>query len=178
MTEIFKDIKGWEDYYQVSNFGRVKSKVRAVMHWRGGIRILNEKFLEPAKDGNGYPFVGLFLNKKRRFFKLHQLIARAFIPNPENKPHINHKNGIKDDYRIENLEWCTVAENHQHAFATKIRKGKRIAKIQSRYQNVCWNKQSKKWHVQFKRNCKNYFIGAFNNEEEAAKTAQMARANF
>ena len=68
----------------------------------------------------GYLTVGLIKDRKQRFFPVHKLVALAFIPNPENKPYVNHINGIKDDPRLENLEWCTASENAQHAIRTGL----------------------------------------------------------
>ena len=72
----------------------------------------------------GYPQVGIVLEKKYKHKSIHRLVAEAFIPNPENKPCINHINGIKNDNRIENLEWCTYYENNIHAVKTGLFKVK------------------------------------------------------
>lgn len=124
MEEIWKDIIGFEGIYQISNFGRIKSLERLV---KCGIlnsefRIVKERILKPAINRNGYYKVCLkhkFINKT---LLVHRLIAQAFIPNPENKPTINHINGIKTDNRIVNLEWCTMKENNVHAFATGLKR--------------------------------------------------------
>lgn len=102
--EVWKTIDGFENY-QVSNFGRVKSFAKKTP------KILTTN----ANDGIGYVRVQLYKNKQRAFFRIHRLVAMAFIPNPENKPEINHKNGIKKDNRVENLEWATYSENENHA---------------------------------------------------------------
>lgn len=72
--------------------------------------------MHPSKDGTGYLFVSLRKDGKRFLRKVHRLVAEAFIPNPENKPQINHKNGIKTDNRKSNLEWNTCSENNLHKF--------------------------------------------------------------
>lgn len=106
--EIWKDIYGYEGVYQVSNIGRVKRIGSINRVFKG------EKLLKPQKCSNEYLFVGLS-NKKIKYFLIHRLVAIAFLENKENKRCVNHKNGIRTDNRVENLEWVTHSENNIHA---------------------------------------------------------------
>lgn len=78
------------------------------------------KYLKPYSNGNGYMMVRLVNNEGKKPFKIHRLIALQFIPNIDNKKFVNHKNGIKNDNRIENLEWVTHSENIKHAYLNNL----------------------------------------------------------
>lgn len=124
MEEIWKDVKGYEGLYQVSNLGRIKSLERKVWN-RFQYVPKKERILEPRYSGKGYVRYALFKNGKRKDFKGHWLVLSNFVENIENKPQINHINGKKDDNKLSNLEWCTNSENQIHAFKLGLQKRKR-----------------------------------------------------
>jgi hypothetical protein len=103
--EIFKNVVWYEWLYQISNLGRVKS----LKYWK-------EKILKHQIWKSKYIYYNLCKDNICQKYYSHRLIWQAFIPNLENKPHINHKNWIKSDNRLENLEWITSKENHLHRF--------------------------------------------------------------
>ena len=111
MEEIWKDIEGYEGLYQVSNMGNVKSLGRYRKTKHNGVAWLKEKIMKPKIGKNGYYEISLMKNGKHKSHIIHRLVAKAFIPNPENKPCIDHINTNRFDNRIENLRWCTQKEN-------------------------------------------------------------------
>ena len=116
MKEIWKDIEGYEGYYQISNLGRVKSLERYVNTRWETPRIEREKILKSCPDSYGYLTNILSKENVKRRYYLHQLIAKAFIPNPHNKPCVNHKDLDRLNNNIDNLEWCTKSENTKHGW--------------------------------------------------------------
>lgn len=118
ITEIWKDIAGFEGHYQISNLGRVKSLSRKIQN-HSKHRVSKEFILKITVDDRtdcNYHLISLCKNAQYTQTSVHRLVATAFIPNPDNKPCVNHKNGDGTDNSIENLEWCTYSENNLHSF--------------------------------------------------------------
>lgn len=111
--EEWKDIENYPNY-QVSNFGNVKSKERYTKQ-RNGINLRKEKILKQQKDHKGYLYVRLYNEYGWKYFKIHILVAKTFIPNLDKKPQVNHIDGNKKNNHYSNLEWCTDLENKHHA---------------------------------------------------------------
>lgn len=111
IKEKWKLVIGFEGSYEVSNLGRIKSLQR----WTVGEHIV------PIRLWRGYCMVQLWKNNKNYVRRVHRLVALSFIPNLENKPQVNHKDGNKLNNTLPNLEWMTSSENHQHAYDNKIR---------------------------------------------------------
>ena len=114
-NEVWKDIPNYEGVYQVSNLGNVRSLPRVVVRRNGSPNFIHGKNMSPVMNEHGYLCTVLH-NKTYKHWKIHRLVATAFIPNPENKRDVNHKNGIKTDNRVENLEWATRSENLFHKY--------------------------------------------------------------
>ena len=111
--EVWRDVRGYEGVYRVSNLGRVK-RIGQYTN-QTGTSWDSEKILRPAHNNNGYCFVQLSRNNVVSRKYVHRLVAEAFIENPDKKPTVNHKNCDKSDNRVGNLEWATYRENNDYA---------------------------------------------------------------
>lgn len=120
--EEWREIQNSEGFYWVSNFGRVKSLARTYTHPYRGVVQVEEKILSQQISTYGYCIVQVIVNGRKTKYRVHRLVGFAFIPNPENKPQINHKKGVRHDNRAWMLEWNTNSENNLHAYRELGRK--------------------------------------------------------
>lgn len=166
--EIWEDIENFKGVYQVSNKGRVRSLDRSIIDCLGRCQFKRGKLLKLYKGKTGYFVVDLKTNDIRKMAKVHILLAQAFIPNPENKLQVNHKDGIKTNNNLTNLEWNTPSENLKHAYDNGLLKphmlGKRGAK-HPRHKKV----------MQIKNN---RTIKIYNGSNEAARKTGLNQRNI
>ena len=139
--EIWKDIKDYEGLYQVSNYGRIKSLKRKVKTKNGNYQGYNEKILKYGETNKKYYIVALCKNGKISAKLVHRLVAEAFIPNPDNKPCVDHIDTNSKNNNSINLMWCTQKENCLNPI-TRINNSK--SKI--------------KWHKERKKEANNYVV--------------------
>lgn len=170
--EIWKDVVGWEGFYQVSNLGRVKSVDRFVKRGEKKMHV-KELVLKNALDSKGYYMV-ILCDKERgdiQKARVHRLVAEAFIKNPYNKPHIDHINTIKTDNRTENLRWVTYKENANNPITLeRVRKnghGTEVAK-----KNMATRKKHEKYNAPmevFQYSIEGDFISSYESISEAER---------
>ncbi len=127
--ELWKDVEGYENY-QISTLGRVRRKAKM---FKVGIKNVSKIFkkemiLKPIKLTKGYLGAVLYDDKSiGKTYKIHRLVAKAFIPNPNNLPQVNHKDGNKENNCINNLEWCSNKENMEHSYRIGLRDKAKMA---------------------------------------------------
>ena len=115
MTEIWKDIQGYEGFYQISNLGNVKSLERVIDKGNGILQHRKERIMNKRESVDGYYVAKLNVNKKSKSIAIHILVARHFIDNPNNYPEVNHKDCNRKNNQVDNLEWCTHQQNVEHS---------------------------------------------------------------
>lgn len=124
-NELWKDIDGFENYYQISSFGRIKSKERDIVCGKAKFKS-KERYLKSweckTHNNDSYLYITLCVNGKHYKKSIHRLVATAFIPNNNNMPEVNHKDGNKHNNKVENLEWVTEKQNQQHSWEVLKRK--------------------------------------------------------
>lgn len=118
--EIWKDIKGYEGVYQISNIGRVKSLARTVRYSNGATHTVQEKIKSTRKNPDGYLRTSLSSHSNKINYSIHRLVAEHFIDNNQNLEQVNHIDGNKENNAVTNLEWCTSAGNMKHAHRTGL----------------------------------------------------------
>lgn len=130
--EYWKPVVGYENLYEVSNLGRIRSFDRWVKSKNGSIRICRGRILKPYTNKDGYLCVVLSKNNKQKTFRVNRLVAQAFLDNPNNLPQVNHKDENKQNNNVENLEFCDCKYNIN--FGTAIaRRSKTISKAVVQY---------------------------------------------
>lgn len=121
MDEVFKPVSGYGGAYEISNLGNVRSVTRKVIRRNGRVISIKGKDMAMRTDEKGYMRVCLNNNGKTKRVAVHRLVAMAYLPNPDNKPQINHIDGNKGNNCVWNLEWCTNGENQKHAYRTGLK---------------------------------------------------------
>lgn len=114
--EVWKEVKGFEDYYEVSDKGRVRRKKGKTIYKDGRLAEFSQTILKQGKNSKGYLRVYLSVKSKKYTRSVHRIVAETFLENPENKKTVNHKDCDKTNNEVNNLEWMTNKENMRHAF--------------------------------------------------------------
>lgn len=149
------DVEEWKriveyESYEISNIGRVRRKNKNGYRYKTGVQ-----------DKDGYPRVVLYNGGRCKHFRIHRLVAQAFIDNPGNKPIVDHENGIVSDNSVHNLRWATYGENLMNA--NKIQKN-----TTSKFKGVCFHKRDNKWTAHIYVNYTHKNLGYFDREIDAA----------
>lgn len=138
--EKWKQIQGYEGFYEISNFGNVRSIDRVT---NNGKR-LKGKIIKPSKTTNGYLMTRLCRDGRAIAYQIHRLVAIHFVENPYNKPIVNHNDGDKTNNRYDNLTWSTSSENTLHAIATGLKnEEKRIENVKKAKTKI--SPEQKQW---------------------------------
>ncbi len=158
---MFKDIQWYEWIYEVNEEWLIRS-------------IRKNNILKSWDKGLGYMRVDLSIKWKRKAFLVHRIVAITFIPNPENKPQVNHKNWVKSDNQVDNLEWATASENTRHAWDNLFIKNKRI--YVKRYKSLWGNNHNARKVLQFTRSWE--FIREWDSIMDAKRYTKISQSNI
>lgn len=147
MKEEWRDIKGYEGLYQVSNLGRVKSLEREIGHrYKGQTRTIPEKVMHLCDNGNGYKVVYLRKDRKKQVKYIHRLVAECFINKPIGKEYVNHKDYNTSNNSADNLEWCTQKENVLYS-NQKMKHRKQVTHSNTGEKYITFRKDKKVYRV-------------------------------
>lgn len=163
-TEIWVDIKGYEGYYQVSSLGNIKS-IRRVLECSNGNRVKKEMLLKRSIDAQGYLNCSLCIHNECKTIKVHRLVALNFLENPENLPEVDHLDRVRNNARLDNLEWVSRIDNVHRALDRDKT---------SQYIGVTMQKRNNKYRAEIQVNGKKIHLGMFDN----AYNAMIARTNY
>lgn len=158
MVEVWKDVLGFEDRYQVSNLGNLYSK-----HYN--------KLVTISKDKDGYRYIILYNKGHHKFFRMGRLVAINFIPNPDNLPQVNHIDHVKDNDEASNLEWCEGYENQRKR--SEFKGGKTSSCV-----GVRFHSEPSNWQARISIKGKTYTLGLFKTEQEASESYKKAYDNY
>lgn len=170
----WRDVVGYEGFYKVSSNGEI-------------INLKLKHLVSRKEANNGYILITLNKNGVYQSIMAHRIVAMAFVPNPENKPKVNHLNGIRNDNRAENLDWKTHQETIQHSFKYLGRKSNLIGRMPgtknkfnttSKYVGVQWKKKNKTWNSMIGWKYKQYYLGCHATEFQAHKAYKEALSHI
>ena len=181
--EIWKDVVGYENLYEVSNFGRIRTNKNKITHtemhgdrhWKQ--RILKQKFQQRCRSNEFDARVILWKDGKEKTFLVSRLVAISFLDNPNSLPQINHIDGNPTNNKVENLEWCTAKHNVNHMFENKLNKsGKKILLMNKKTDEIFIFTSMSKASLFMKKNNKyigcNLQRGITENDEYIWKTIE------
>lgn len=120
MVEQWKEVIGYCGLYEISNLGNAKRISKTITNCKGVKVFIKGRFKKVIVDKNNYHWFSLSINGINKTLSVHRLVAIHFVPNPENKPDINHKDGNKANNKFNNLVWSTKSENSKHAYETGL----------------------------------------------------------
>lgn len=173
VKEIWKDVKGYEGLYQVSNLGRVKRLAHYRSHFKGGKSFFLDKILKNSINNEGYVNYKLYNKGLKKTIKGHRLVATHFIENNLKLKEVNHIDGFKSNNCVSNLEWVSIRGNQSHRYKKQ--------KTSSKYAGVSYRSDLKnQWVSQYRLNYKTIHIGCFETEKQAAIAyeSEMKRLGF
>jgi len=169
MQEKWIDIINYENLYQVSSFGNIRSKDRIVKYKNNKQCLHKARLRKPSLSE--YRMIALSRDNIVRVYKISRLVASHFIEKKPNKNIVNHKDGNKYNDNIVNLEWVSYSENAIHAFNNSLNKKKNTVA------GIFFEKRRQKWSAYIYRNNKNIFVGRFNSEKEAIEKREFILCN-